>query len=219
MARKTDPTDRVIDAAMAVAAEQGWARTSITDIAAKAGLSLADLRLRFDSKGAILRAFLRRIDAQVLAGVGPPDGTESARDRLFDLMMVRFEALRPYRAAIAVILREAPADPVGAACFLPDYLGSMGWMLEGAGISSAGVGGTLRANGLAAINLAVSQVWLTDDSADLAKTMASLDQWLARAEWLERATGAGRRGRRPQPADAKKTDTGEAVGALAEDLS
>jgi len=219
MARKADPADRIIDAALELAAEPGWARTSLADISARANLPLAEARRHFDSKAAILRAFLRRIDAQVLAAVGPGEAGESARDRLFDLMMARFEALLPYRRAIRSLFAAAQKDPIGAACLLPTYCTSMAWMLEGAGVSSAGLKGALRANGLAALNLAVSQTWLKDDSADLGKTMASLDRWLARAEWLERASRTTQF-RRRRPAERPPTRPEEGTGPLAaEDLS
>lgn len=58
----------------------------------------------------------------------------------------------------------------------------MSWMLEAAGIASAGPLGLLRAKGLLAVWLAVLRVWLLDESPDLAPTMAALDRHLRRAE-------------------------------------
>jgi hypothetical protein len=58
------------------------------------------------------------------------------------------------------------------------------------------VAGALRAKGLMAINLATLRVWLRDDSADMAKTMAALDGYLRRVESLLRGTR-----RRQRPAD------------------
>jgi len=203
MARKTHSTDqipdKILDKALALAAERGWAAVSLAAIAAAADVPLAEVRRHFDSRAAILRAVLRRIDAEALAARDPAkqgqggepgsaDERESARDRLFDLMMARFEALTPHRQALASLMATAPADPLAAAGLLPAYLNSMVWMLEGAGISTTGLRGLLRANGLAALNLAVSRVWLKDESPDLTKTMVALDRWLARADWLERET-------------------------------
>src|SRR5262245_21775410 len=82
------PEDRVIDAALALAASQGWNAASLGDIAAHAGISTSGLYALFPSKSAILDAFMRRNDRASLAGVdtASADGG-SVRDRLFDLIM------------------------------------------------------------------------------------------------------------------------------------
>ena len=68
-------------------------------------------------------------------------------------------------------------------------------MLEAAGIPSDGIAGALRVKGLAVIYLMVFKVWLTDDSADLSRTMAALDARLRQAEQFSNSL-PGRRGRR-----------------------
>ena len=68
-------------------------------------------------------------------------------------------------------------------------------MLEGAGIDSSGLAGAVRVRGLALIWLATFRVWLDDDEAGLAKTMAELDRRLRQAE---RVIESVRRGDRDQ---------------------
>jgi hypothetical protein len=63
-------------------------------------------------------------------------------------------------------------------------------MLEGAGISVAGWRGRLRPHLLAGLYLSVFRIFLDDDSADLAKTMAALDRSLRRRESCWRTVGA-----------------------------
>ena len=84
-------------------------------IAAEAGLPILTLYRTFPSKPAILCAFSRRIDETVLAAPLDADPDERPRDRVFDLLMRRFDALRPHRDAIEVLGRELPGDPVGRA--------------------------------------------------------------------------------------------------------
>lgn len=180
----------MLDAALQLMAEQGWPTASLATIAERAGLSLADLYAQFPSRLAILDAFERRIDSTVLAngelGAGEGGGTrdERPRDRLFDVLMRRFDALQPHRAAVSALLTTYRSHPLGALARAPQLLRSMEWMLEAAGISSAGLSGALRTRGLAAIWLSVLGVWLADDTTDLAKTMAALDARLRRAEEL-----------------------------------
>ena len=177
---KTDAADRIITAALALAAGRSWRRVQLVDIAIEAGVTLAELRDAFSSKAAIVNGFIRRTDERVLAA-GPAEGS-SARDRLFDVLMRRFDVLQPDKEAVAMIVRDALCNPLAALCHGPQLLASMAWMLEAAGLSSAGPAGMLRTKGLALIYLATLRAWLGDDSADKARSMAVLDRGLSRAE-------------------------------------
>src|SRR5579885_1027228 len=110
-ARAAAPSDadRIIDAAFARIAETGWRRLSRA--AAEAGLPIVRVYRTFPSKTAILLAWMRRIDDAVLAAAPAPDEAERPRDRVFDLVMRRFDALAPYKPALAVLRRELPLDP------------------------------------------------------------------------------------------------------------
>ena len=197
MVKKADIPKHVIETALRLAAERGWADLSLAEIAEAAGLPLSKVYPLYPSKQAILAAFSRQIDAAVLAEVEAEDDPEgSARDRLFDVLMFRFEALRPYREGLGNILLDQVRDPLGALAAFGGLRRSMALMLEAAGISAEGLKGIARVKGLAAIYLATMRVWLRDDSLDLAKTMAALDGQLRRFEGLyRRFAGAGRRGR------------------------
>ncbi len=194
MARKSDIPGRVVEAALELAAGQGWRHTSLSAIAAEAGLGLDQVHAAFPSKASIVGGFVKRIDQQVLAhsaapGAGKKAGEKAgeeagvtARDRLFDVLMRRFDALTPHKAGLAAIARDTCADPLAAVVLLPRVVGSMAWMLEAAGLSSSGLIGALRAKGLALVYGEAFRVWLGDDSKDMAKTMAALDRALGRAE-------------------------------------
>jgi AcrR family transcriptional regulator len=183
MPRKTVRPEHIIDAALTLAGSRGWHAVSLADIAAEAGLGILQLYAVFRSKAAILEAFRRRVDEAAL-GSAADDG-EPPRDRLFDMLMRRFDALKPHKAAIAAMARDAWSEPLAALCGAPSLRRSMRWMLEGCGVSSAGWSGEIRANLLLGIYLSVLRVWLVDDSADMMKTMAALDRRLRQSErWL-----------------------------------
>ncbi len=122
----------------------GWRRLSMAAIAAEAGLPILTLYRTFPSKPAILCAFSRRIDETVLAAPLDADPDERPRDRVFDLLMRRFDALRPHRDALDVLGRELPGDPVAALALGAALLRSIAWMLEAAGISTHGLRGVDR---------------------------------------------------------------------------
>ena len=106
--RRWRQRDRIIDAMMRLAAANDFRDIGLADVAAEAEVPLSTLRRNFDGKLGILAAFSRRIDEQVL-DKGPADG-EGARDRLFEVLMRRFEALVPYRDALRRIIRSARRD-------------------------------------------------------------------------------------------------------------
>ena len=110
-----DPRDAVIDAAMARIARDGWRRLSLADVAADAGVPLADVLIPFPTKYDIVNAFQDRIDAQMLTAAdthaASGDAGVGIRDRLFDLLMERFDALTPHRAAMAEIAKDSLCDP------------------------------------------------------------------------------------------------------------
>ena len=100
---KSAPTDtrgKIVDALMELAAERRFEDISIRDICKTAGVSLADFRDAFPSKGAVLAGFSRRIDRAVLAQDGEELADESPRERLFDVLMRRLEAMAPYREGV-----------------------------------------------------------------------------------------------------------------------
>ncbi len=178
-----DALDRAVAAtAMRLAAEQGWRRVGSLAVARAAGVPLSVFHKRYPGRGDLLAAVSRVADAAVLASEAAADSQEGARDRLFDVMMRRFDALLPFRDGLRAVLRDLPGEPVTALAFSCSFARSMGWMLRAAGIDPDRRGGIALVAGLGAVQARVLQVFLEDDSADLSRTMAALDTGLRRAE-------------------------------------
>ncbi len=192
-----DEANRIIEAALARLARDGWRRLSLAAVADEAGLPILRVYRSFRSKQAILDRLMRRIDETVLADPPPVEDDERPRDRLFDLLMRRFDALRPYKPALAVLRRELTGDPASALCVAAALLRSMRWMLEASDIMTGGVRGALAIRLTAAAYLATMRVWRRDDAPDQGQTMAALDAKLRRVErWLTPArTQTGNSGR------------------------
>ena len=184
MAMQSESGARIVDAALDLAAQRGWRRTSLADIAAAADMELAELYRIAPSKASILAAFATRIDEAMLADPDPKLADEPIRDRLFALVMRRFDAMQPYREAVCALAAPGAADPIELACGARHLAHSMAWALEAAGIGPRGPFGCLRVKGLGAIYLLTLRVWIGDDSDDMGKTMASLDRHLKRADSL-----------------------------------
>lgn len=180
-----EPRDAIIDAALRLAASEGWCAPSLADIAAEAGMTPAELHKHFRCKSQILCAFTRRIDQQVLDGTDPDIADEPVKDRLFDLIMRRLDALGPHKDAIRALAREALRTPPAAVALAAGPLReSLQWMLAAAKIEPWGPFQPLQVKGLGLIYLSVLRTWLDDDGEDQAKTMAALDKALSRADSL-----------------------------------
>jgi AcrR family transcriptional regulator len=177
-----DPQAALRAALLRMVAAGGWRNLSYADIAKDAGLSMAAAYQAYPSKGAILTGIGRDTDARLFASLeeDPLDG--SAKDRLFDLLMRRFDVLNDHREAYAALAWELPRTPLEAGCLLFQLRRSLANMLEVAGLSASGLRGAFRIEGLGAIYAAALRVFLKDDTADLSKTMAELDKRLGQAE-------------------------------------
>lgn len=174
--------DPILDAALKLIARKGWRALSLGQIARDADIPLAELYRHLRGKPALLSALSRRIDLEVLAHADEVDLHGTPRDRIFDVLMLRFEAMEPYRDVVRVLRRELPRDPVALMTLARAGRRTFAWSMEAAGLPSGGVSGAAQSRLLGYVFLRVLDVWLEDDPADLAHTMAALDRRLRRVE-------------------------------------
>ena len=182
MADGKDSKAAIVDAMMTLAATRRFEDIAIRDIAAAAGVSLADYRDAFPSKGAVLAAFSRRIDRAVLSTPLGDLAASPARDRLFDVLMRRLDAMAPYRDALREISGWLRRDPAALIELNRLTVNSMRFMMEAAEIDSDGPAAALKLQGLSLAWARVFAVWIDDAPPDFSKTMAALDRELTRGE-------------------------------------
>jgi len=187
--------DRIVDALMELAAERDWDRIEISDVAERAGVTLLEFREAFPSKGAVLGSFNRRIDQLVLGDDDKSLSDESTRDRIFDVLMRRFDALSPYKHALKRMAPSLARDPLTLAALNQAALNSMRFMLAAAGVETEGPVGAIKLQGAVLAYAKVMDVWFRDEDPGLSRTMAALDEELKRGgmvinrlEDLERMT-------------------------------
>ena len=199
---------KIVDALMALTAERPWDEVTLEALAERAAVPLATLRAAFDGRSAVLAEFVRGLDEEVLSRIDPDLAQEAVRERLFDILFSRFEALGPHKQALRHLASAAFRDPLLALELNRLTTNSMAWMLTAAGIPATGGRGLVRAQALALVWARVMRVWLDDDPG-LAKTMAALDKRLREAEravirlgWLGNlAAGARRRRAATEPVE------------------
>jgi AcrR family transcriptional regulator len=180
------PREGAVDALMGLLQENRWQDVSLPMIADKAGISLADLRDAYPSKGAILGGLARRIDRIVLSGVGDDMLGEPIRDRVLDVMLKRLDALAPYKQGLNEVMRAARMDPLMLAVLNQLALNSWRYMLAAADVDVEDELGLLRVQGAALVFARTLDTWFEDDDPDMAATMARLDKELKSGERVMR---------------------------------
>ena len=177
---KAKPEDKLIDAALNLAAEKPWARVNMQDIASTARVDLAAAYDAFPNRTDMVAAIIARHDAAMLAGDDPSLAEESKRDRIFDVVMRRLDVMKPHKAALKSMIC-APGDMENAFAAAPRLVRSARWMLRAAGVPAEGPLGLARAHVMLLVYAATFRAFVKDDSEDLSSTMAVLDKALKRA--------------------------------------
>jgi AcrR family transcriptional regulator len=175
-----EPKEAIIDALLTLAAARDYDKIGLSAIAREAGLPLADMRELYESKFAIVTAFSHGFDRAVLGG-GRAEG-ETARDRIFEILMRRFDALEAHKAAVKSIARAARRDICLGSALHRNAQRSIKWLMSAADVEKSGMLGFMALEGLVLVNGDALRTWLDDDDPGLARTMAALDRGLTRGE-------------------------------------
>lgn len=172
--------EKGLKAALDLAASRAWTDIPLTDIAAKAKLSLSDfhgLASREDLVEALDGWFDKAMSAE-----GVPDDT-SPRERLFEVIMLRFEAMEPYRAGLTEILKFRETSLTHLVRLPQHRHATAAWALASAGLDDdAGAPASLKRIAIAFVIAETERAWRRETSGDFALTMAALDKGLRRAE-------------------------------------
>jgi hypothetical protein len=202
-----DETTRAgVRAAITLAETVPWDELTLAAIAEAAGLGLKDFHAIAD-KDEISRSVEAWLDEAMSEGC--LDDEETARSRLFDVLMMRFDAMEAHRDGVLSFLRWRDRSLAGLALRVKARAETARWALACAGLDKAGR--LPRGVRLAGLGWAIAQAeraWRQETSPDLTRTMAALDGELIKAEeragWL---TGSWRRPTRGASEDTDEDET------------
>lgn len=179
--------DKGVQAALKLAETEKWSAITLAAIADEAGLSLQDFHTHAD-KDVLSASVERSFDAGMSEGSFEPD--ETARTRLFDVIMMRFETMEAARDGTMSFLRWRDRSMDGLGLRLKNRAATAKWAIACAGLDGAAK--IPRGVQIAALGWAIAQAeraWRQETSADLSRTMAALDAELIkleeRADWLK----------------------------------
>lgn len=208
MSETPDILEKGLIAALELAAERRWDDLTLAEIAAKAGLTLQDFHGVATKQ--TLSEFAEPYFDRAMSSEGI-DREDTPRERLFDVIMLRFEAMEPYRDGLKSLMAWRERSPVRIARQLAARHDSAEWALISAGLDGAGVMPEgLRAVGLGWAMAQAEYAWRKETDAGFARTMATLDKELRKAENRQgafaRFTGQSTRRRRDDDEDAPAED-------------
>lgn len=172
----------------ALVAEEGFFNLTLPRIAAALGLKLGVLLAQFPDKESLLVGFSHYLDQHIAdyhADAGAP-----LKDRLFELLMQRFDAMQPCRHGLVSVIETMRQHPLQALCLTtrlaPIFHQAFARMVEMAGVAIS----RPQAQGfvwlLQAACVPVLWAWKNDNHADLSSTMAALSRALDRVARFER---------------------------------
>ena len=174
------------EAALALCAEKSWVDVGLLSLCQEAGQSLSACAEAGITRLSVAEYLDQKLDRAMLEAVADIEAEAPSRDRLFDVVMARFDAMQDQRAAWVSILEADAQEPAASFARAARRLRTAAWALEAIGISTDSLKATARVIGLARRLRKIEALWLKDD-ADLSKTMAGLDQTLRESEdWLDR---------------------------------
>ncbi|MEM5518517.1 hypothetical protein WNY37_16285 [Henriciella sp. AS95] len=194
--------EKGVRAALDLATETGWSELTLSAIAEKTGLTLEDFHTVGD-KDTIADAVESYFDKAM--SEGSFDADETPRTRLFDVIMMRFEAMENHRPALLSLMKWRQTQPLRIIALLASRQASADWAMVCAGLDKkTDLPKPVRSTAIAWAIAQAERAWRKEDSTDLSRTMAKLDGELRkmeeRAEWITRR-------RRKKSDDTGSTDT------------
>ena len=163
--------------------EIGWENFNLKLLAEKNKFELDDIKTIFKTKSSVLKEFSIMIDEEVVNSINQNDFIDNpVKDNLFEIIMMRFEKLKPYKNGILKILNSAKKNPLILKKVSRQLFSSLDFFLEVSNAKDNFLFDKFKLSALFVIYSYVFNIWLKDDSDEMSKTMAELDSLLSKSE-------------------------------------
>ena len=173
----------ILDKIFSNIARDGWTKFSLLQFSKTQKISIQDLKTFFRNKDHILERFSKMIDYKVESNIDVEEmKSTSNKDNLFELIMLRLEAMQTYKVALRNILSSAKEQPIILKKLSKNIINSLDFYLELSSYYDDTPVDFLKKNVIFFIYSLTFRVWLNDESDDLSKTMAELDKFLSMAD-------------------------------------
>ncbi len=169
---------KILQTFLKLLSEHPYDDVSLPLVAETAKVKLSDMRSAYASKLKLVAAFYEQVDTAVLDDNDEDMADQPPRDRLFDVLMTRIDALAAHKDAVRALREAARHDAALGIDFQRLEARSQKWMLIAAGLDLSGMKAGIVAQGLAIAFNRVVDVWLEETDEGMPRTMARLDKEL-----------------------------------------
>ncbi len=167
---------KALQTGLELAAARDWSSVTLLEIAHTADLDLKAL-YELDGRAAITDALDRWADQAMFTD--PVDMEDTPRERLFEVIMRRFEALEPFRPGVLSLMKARDKMPFRRAALLGARKRSAHWALVCAGLDgTSGPEQVFNEIGLVWSLRQTELAWRRETDANFTMTMATLDEAL-----------------------------------------
>jgi len=161
----------------------GWEKFSIEELSIREKIPLNELKVYFKCKYSIVEKFSKMIDLNIESKLRIQDFNDSSKkDILFELIMMRFDEMEEFKGSLVKVLDASKNKPLLISIITKNVFNSMDFFLELSNSYNNYAFDVLKKNFLFIIYSITFKTWLSDNTADLSKTMAELDRLLSTAE-------------------------------------
>ena len=165
-------------------ASDGWQSIDLEKLSHECDFDVLNVTGGIRNKIDLLVAFSAFIDTTVNQSIDADlkDDQIPIRERLLEALLIRFEALAPYKAGVTKLMKTFPPNPTFVVIGSKSLKLSMQATLTAVGLEAKGIQGAIRVKGLCMIFMSGVCAWAKDNSEDLSATTRILDERLKQTE-------------------------------------
>ena len=181
---KINQEDLIYKNVMGKIATKSWQSIDLENLSQECDFDVLNVTGGLRNKVDLLVAFSAFIDTTVNQSIDADlkDDQIPVRERLLEALLIRFEALTPYKAGVIKLMKIIPHNPSFAVIGSKSLKLSMEATLTAVGLEAKGIQGAIRVKGLCMIFLGGVYTWSKDNSEDLSATTRVLDERLKQAD-------------------------------------
>ena len=165
-------------------ASDGWQSIDLEKLSHECDFDVLNVTGGIRNKVDLLVAFSAFIDTTVNQSIDADlkDDQIPIRERLLEALLIRFEALAPYKVGVIKLMKTFPPNPTFVVIGSKSLKLSMEATLTAVGLEAKGIQGAIRVKGLCMIFMSGVCAWAKDNSEDLSATTRILDERLKQTE-------------------------------------
>ena len=165
-------------------ASDSWQSIDLESLSQECDFDVLNVTGGIRNKVDLLVAFSAFIDMTVNQSIDADlkDDQIPVRERLLEALLIRFEALAPYKAGVIKLMKTFLHNPSFVVIGSKSLKLSMEATLAAVGLEAKGIQGAIRVKGMCMIFMSGVCTWSKDNSEDLSATTRILDERLKQTE-------------------------------------